>query len=317
MVAAVTGKFRISNDCLDDAIQLTARLQEEGYLFFSGLLDVKAVLEAKADFVRVLQKQGVVKPGVSEPIWTGADLDQIDDNELYELSSYVELLGSAHTRRCLERIFGGPVRISPGIGIRYAFPADEKYLTPCHQDHFFIRETNEFCMLWVPLMDIDESVGGLAIAVGSNKYGLFEHVLQENVYSYGFKGRKQKGIPLSAIHQPWFATDYHPGDLLLFHSQVVHRALPNASDRIRLSVNTLCQHERAPRIWQAEWTIPQLRQYRKDIQRLAHEEGSSEELFEVLHIEMMKRALPAERHHVKRLMTELSEKRTQAHVERE
>jgi len=276
---------------------------------------VAAVLRVKTDFVRVLQKQGMVKPDASEPVWTGADLDEIDDSELYAVRSYIELPNSADTRSCLEKIMGGPVRISPGIGIRYALPADEKYLTPAHQDHYFIRETNDFGMLWIPLMDIDESVGGLAIAVGSNKHGLFEHVLQENVYSYGFKGRKQKGIPFSAIPQPWAATDYHPGDLLLFHSQAVHRALPNGSDRIRLSLNTLCQRARAPRIWQAEWTIPQLRQYRKDVQRVAYENEASEALFEALHIEMMKRGLPAERAEILKVMAELGEMRSQASIE--
>src|ERR1700722_17447981 len=124
-------------------------------------------------------------------------------------------------------IVGGPVRISVNVGIRYALPADEKYLTPAHQDHFFIRETNDFCMLWVPLMEIDEQVGGLAIAAGSNKHGLYEHGPEDNVYSYGFKGRKQKGIALSEIHEPWLATNYLAGALLMFHSQAAHRAVPN------------------------------------------------------------------------------------------
>jgi len=302
------GQFRVSNGYLGDPAKLDAMLQEEGYLFFAGVLDVQAVLRTKTDFIRVLQRQGVVKPDVSEPVWTGANIDQINDDELYALGSYVVLMESAATRRCLETIFGGPVRISRSIGIRYALPGDEKYLTPPHQDHYFIRQTRKFCMLWIPLMTIDETVGGLAIAQGANKRGLFEHQLLENVYSYGFKGRKQKGIPFAAIEEAWLATEYHPGDLLLFHSLAVHRALPNSSDRIRLSLNTLCQHERAPRIWQAEQTIPQLRQYRKDLQGLADEEGASEQLFEVLHIEMMKRGLPVEREEVRKLMSELSAK---------
>ena len=299
------GRFRVSNDALDDARQLKARLQKEGYLFFRDVLEKQAVLRAEADFIRVLQKQGIVKLGASEPVWTGADLDQIDDNELYAASSYVDLLESQHTRRCLERIFGGPVRISPGIGIRYAFPEDSKYLTPAHQDHFFIRETNDFCMLWIPLMDIDAKVGGLTIAAGSNQHGLYEHVLLDDVYSYGFKGRKQKGIPLSEIHYPWLATDYRLGDLLLFHSQAAHRALANTSDRVRLSLNTLCQHEEAPRMWQSEQTIPYLRQHRKELQAISYEEGASEELFEKVHIEMMKRGLPVERKQVRILLAEL------------
>src|SRR5438445_241426 len=110
-----SGKFRVSNEYLEDAGKLSAILQDEGYLFFRKVLDVELVLRVKADFIRVLQRQGLVKPETSEPVWTGAELDKIDDTELYALTSYVEMLSADSTRRCLEKIFGGPVRISPGI----------------------------------------------------------------------------------------------------------------------------------------------------------------------------------------------------------
>src|SRR5947209_7821193 len=195
----------------------------------------------------------------------------------------------------MERVFGQPIFMFKGTNIRYALPHDRLHVTPPHQDHFFIRGNSEFRTLWVPLMEIGRTVGGLAIAEGSHKRGLREHQEQENVYSYQMKGRKQVGVALAHIGEPWLTTDYWPGDVLVFHSLMLHWALPNCSDRVRLSLDARCQPKTTPRTWQAEKTIPELRQYRQDLKRIATEEGASEELFETVVIEMMKRGLDAER----------------------
>jgi ectoine hydroxylase-related dioxygenase (phytanoyl-CoA dioxygenase family) len=155
-------------------------------------------------------------------------------------------------------------------------------------------------------MDIGEDVGGLALASGSHKQGLREHRVQENVYSYQMKGRKQSGVALADISEPWLTTDYQPGDVLVFHSLMLHWALPNCSDRVRLSLDARCQPKTMPRTWQAEKTIPELRQYRQDVKRLASAQGASEELFEAVVIEMMKRGLSANRQDVQAVMADVS-----------
>src|SRR5437016_13997404 len=92
------GMFRVANDFIADAMRMKSLLADDGYLFFRGLLDVDQVLTVKRDLVHALQEQGVVAPGSSEPIWTGAAIDRIDDVALYSLSSYQELSeGSAKT----------------------------------------------------------------------------------------------------------------------------------------------------------------------------------------------------------------------------
>src|SRR5689334_5939603 len=78
-----TGRFKIANDFLDDSDELETSFQQDGYLFFRQVLNVEQVLDVKRDFVRVLQQQGIVTPGSSEPIWTGAGLQAINDDVLY------------------------------------------------------------------------------------------------------------------------------------------------------------------------------------------------------------------------------------------
>jgi len=299
------GKFRVANEFLDDSVRLESIFQDEGYLFFRGVLDVAEVLQVKNDLIRCLQNQGVVKPGVSEPIWTGADMDQIDDVALYSLTSY-EALSEGSAKRLADKVFGEPAFMFRNPNLRYTLPDQAMYVTPAHQDFFFIRGTTTFRTLWIPLMDIDERVGGLALSAGSHKHGLRDHVEPAGVYSYVFKGRQQKGVRLEDIHDPWLTSDYHPGDVLVFHNLTLHWGLPNHSDRIRLSSDTRAQPANAPRTFQIEKTILELRQYRKDVQRVATQEGASEALFEAVLIEMMKRGLAAEPEPVRAVMAELN-----------
>jgi hypothetical protein len=155
-------------------------------------------------------------------------------------------------------------------------------------------------------MDIDQEVGGLAIAPGIHRQGLLDHVEADGVFSYIFRGRKQMGIPLESVPQPWLTADYHAGDLLVFHNLMVHWALPNRSDRIRLSIDNRCQPVNAPRTWQAERSILEAREFRKTAQKIAKEEGASNELFEEIIIELMGRGLPPERPQIRSLMSELT-----------
>ncbi len=294
----------IANGVLSNSSQWNARFHDDGYLFFRNVLDQAHVARVKDDFLGVLAAQGIAEPGRSEPVWTGAPLEQIDDNALYGLHSYNDLIESDEMRRLMEQVFGGPVFLFKGTNIRYALPHDFTYLTPPHQDHFFIRANSEFRTLWVPLMEIDGNVGGLALAVGSHRHGLREHRKQHGVLSYQMKGRTQRGVALEAISEPWCTIDYRPGDVLVFHSLMLHRALPNVSDRIRLSLDARCQPATTLRTWQAEKTILEQRRYRREVQRIALEEGATEEQFEALIIEMMKRGCPPERAQVRALLND-------------
>jgi len=298
------GRFREANEHLGDSARLNALFHEEGYLFFRDILE--GVESVKLHFVRVLKQQAAVNPKGSEPLWTGVGIDQIDDTELYRSRSLVELLESPHNIQVFEQIFAEPVFVHKMATVRYALPNDTQRVTPPHQDYFFVRINQSFRTLWIPLMNIDEQVGGLALAPGVHKLGLLEHVEADKVYSYVFRGRKQMGIPLEAVPKPWLTVDYHPGDLLVFHNLMVHWALPNRSDRIRLSVDVRCQPVNAPRTWQAEKSILQARQFRETAQRIATEEGVSQELFEAIMIQLMGRGLEPGRPQIRSLMAELT-----------
>ena len=302
------GKFREANDYFDDYVKLNALFEEEGYLFFRNVLDLNQVLQVKHDFIRVLKDQGIVKNDQLEPVWSGAEMDQVDDNALYTLDSPGDLIASPELQQVIDKAFGEPALIYRVPNIRYALPNANNYISPPHQDHFYIQESNIFRTLWIPLMDIDENAGVLAIASRSHKQGVREHIEQDDIFSYILKGRKQKGISLNKIQETLLTTNYHPGDLLLFHSETIHCSLPNHSDKIRFSIDTSCQPKSAPRLWQLAKTIPELRKYRKEMKQIAKNVDINEKEFEVLITEMMRRGFPAERVHFTTVLNELNSK---------
>ena len=108
------GEFQTVSDRLDDIEAVNSIFHQQGYLFFRGVLDAQQVLDVKGDFVRGRERQGFVRPGETEPIWTGKSLEELDDGPLYALDYYPKLLDSDTTQRFFERLFGGPVFISTG-----------------------------------------------------------------------------------------------------------------------------------------------------------------------------------------------------------
>ena len=206
-----------------------------------------------------MQRQGIVEPGQSEPVVIpGKTHNDIDDDAIYGLPSYSEVRTSRELQEAVETVYGEPARIARSIGFRHAMPEDAPHTTPPHQDHFYIRETDQFRMIWIPLMDLEIESGGLAIAAGSHTRGLIDHVELEGTESTGFKGRSQKGVPDDQIGGEWTSSPMEVGDFLTWHSCGVHKALPNTTNKARLSLNTMTYPARLPEIWQAEKTIPEL-----------------------------------------------------------
>ncbi len=275
-------EVRIGRDHPED---IRSSFEENGYLLFKGALNPETVLRARSDIAGVLQRQGVMEEDSAEPRATpGASAVEVDMGPLYRLKSPWELMASPELQEAVDIAFGEKARVGRSIGFRYSMPTDAPYLTPPHQDHFYIRETDEFRMIWVPLMDMEIANGGLAIASGSHKHGLQEHVEFDGVYSYFFKGRTQKGVRLEDTHGVWTSSPFEVGDLLMFHCCAVHRSLPNGSGLVRLSLNTITYPARRPTMWQAERTGPELEVFRAEVERICIAQGIGGDRFEEIQI---------------------------------
>jgi 1-deoxypentalenic acid 11beta-hydroxylase len=291
MTVRSIGELVDSAESLDDPAALTRFFDRDGYLYLSSVLDVSEVARVREELIAVLRAQGAVAEGSAEPVWTGMPITDINDDPLYSATSYQALCESPTTMGVLERVFGAPVTVFRSTTIRYSVPNDEQHVTPPHQDHFFIGPNDDFRTAWIPLMEIPRTVGGLCLGVGSHRNGIRPHVEDGVHESYILKGRRQKGVPPDQIPEEWASTDFAPGDILIFHSSTVHWALPNVSDKLRLSLDTRAQPRSTELSFQSRNSILEQRAHRAAIEQIANEMGATREQFEAVSLEMLQRGL--------------------------
>ena len=228
-------------DCtplLDDPDALRARLIEDGHLFFRGLLD-RAPLDAlRSDILRTVAGFGWTQEGTdpeeaipSQPprFHAGAGW-----REGYIAIQRLERFhAQAHEPRViavLEKVLGRTDVLVHGQRIaRVIWPSEPNLTTPPHQDYTHIQGTADVLTTWVPLSDCPRELGGLRVLTGSHAGGI-----RPVVRSTGAGGVRS----LVDDDDPrWSTTDFAVGDLVMFHSFLVHAGQPNVSDRLRVSVD--------------------------------------------------------------------------------
>jgi hypothetical protein len=108
-----------------------------------------------------------------------------------------------------------------------------------HQDGQYSPGIEGFRPVWIPLMDIDEAVGGLILAPGQHKRGRLHNLAKSPVFPIA-----ADTIPANA----WATTTYRTGDVLVVHPWTPHVGMENRSDRVRFSIDTRVQSAANPSV---------------------------------------------------------------------
>ena len=112
--------------------ELNVLYEEDGYLFFRNALDPDLTRTVGRELISELKREGVVKEDGEGSTWTGASLDQIDEDRLYALRAYRRLLDAQSVSDFLEKVFSKRVFIFRSVNIRYALPHDETFMSRHH-----------------------------------------------------------------------------------------------------------------------------------------------------------------------------------------
>jgi hypothetical protein len=114
---------------------------------------------------------------------------------------------------------------------RFVLPGNVKAAVPAHQDVTYNKHLGPFCVVWVPLVEIDGSCGGMAVFPRTQGRG--------ELYRGAMVAASDGWIPpidtseLERVElQP-----LSPGDVAVMSNETVHESMPNRSSRIRLSVD--------------------------------------------------------------------------------
>lgn len=223
-----------STPLLADPERLRERWRDDGVLFFRGVVDHSAIAKVRDEYLARLKEIGVVDADETQSNWNGRDrLDgalarPIGDDVWRDLVADPSLDGVVRT------FLGEAPTWVPIVVHRTAPPAN----SGANPDTFATRHQDgvynygiDFITCWIPLMDIDDEVGGLAVVPGSHKGSLYPPDAFDNP-------DKRVGIPSGTIpDSAWRRPDYKVGDLLMFHSMTAHAGLPNRSGKLRLSTD--------------------------------------------------------------------------------
>jgi ectoine hydroxylase-related dioxygenase (phytanoyl-CoA dioxygenase family) len=244
------GELRESNDILYDAGACRQRIADEGYLFFRGMIDRDAVLEARREILLKYAIAGEID-SINHPLMDAIMQEDtsIDKVNLLAFNESV-MTGLAYTNvvhhknliSFYERFLGGPVRSFDFRWPRFARPGEG---TGIHCDVVYIgRGTQDLWSSWIPIGGATREEGALMILENSHK--------SEKLSSYWAKDADRDKVgwlsddPVklqASLGGRWLSTDYNPGDVLCFSIRLVHASLDNHSpiNRCRLTSDTRYQ----------------------------------------------------------------------------
>lgn len=229
--------FRDSSPLLGDVAGLRRRMTEDGYLFLPGLLPRPAVSDVQQRLGTIAREAGwlaadrPVEAAIADPAGFCVDPDTRFLAVLEDINRVFEFHALGHHPALLtffERFLGDTVLVHPKGLPRFIFPGRPEYTTPAHQDFPNIQGCEDVYTAWIPLIDCPPAVGGLQIAAGSQTMGVLDFDLGNGV------GGVEISDPLDGR---WVGGPFRAGDVLVFHSMVVHKGIANHSDRLRMSVD--------------------------------------------------------------------------------
>ena len=272
------GRLVDSAQYLGDSARLSKIVQDDGYLFFRRLLDPAQVLTVKQEIMAILREHHIIEnDGATDPMWCGGPHPTETEymafyDKIVRLDCFNQLAESPAILDMLKGILGGPVQAWTQRLIRVMYPEPEAQVpigVGAHQDGntSFGYKAQEFITSWLPLMDIEGQLGGLAIAPGSHKQGLLDHE-GGAAASSAERVKKNKVFGLDTEDFTWATIDFHPGDAVFFSSLTAHRGLVNHADRIRLSCDFRYQREGEPASWIAHTPGPDVRRVAQQIDEI-------------------------------------------------
>ncbi|MEW9532557.1 1-deoxypentalenic acid 11-beta-hydroxylase [Microbispora sp. NPDC049125] len=246
----MTETFSEYVDCaplLDDREALDRFYDEHGYLYLRGALDRELVRTAAEQMLEGLIALGHAAPGTTLDTLAIESFEAVDEVAMHDYVRYDDLWNHPSTLKVWEKVFGEPVFVFKSTTIRYypsaAGSAEPSFLTPLHQDGFYIGPNKDFRTAWIPLLATTREIGGVAVADGSHKKGPREHVVTENFRRFGHPVR---GIPAEEFgaDERLLFSPMEPGDVIIFHAFTCHKSIPNVSvdpPGMRMSMDTRIQ----------------------------------------------------------------------------
>jgi hypothetical protein len=227
-----------------DLPRLRDRLQRDGYLFLTGLLDPEDVLAFRRYYF------GLIGSVTERAAYRRVLFEEIVPGREY--ADFCALL-----RDWFEWFLGGEPFLHKRKIIRQVAPGEDGIgsATQAHYDLVYLREgSDQVLSAWIPLGDCPISRGGLTYLEGSH-----HRVLAEEASGRLKRPAASMTADLPSLAEEydanWLVTDYAAGDVVIHTAHTIHAALDNVSTDVRLSTDI--RYQRADDAidgrWQNHW----------------------------------------------------------------
>jgi ectoine hydroxylase-related dioxygenase (phytanoyl-CoA dioxygenase family) len=235
-----------ANELLGDASAVRKRLASDGYLFFRNIVPVDRLMELRDQITRILANEGWIKDGdermaaraIVRPRREGQPKFFRAHDQIVKLEALHGLAHETNLMNVMRQALGDTVFPHPLSIVRLVFPDSPELATPPHQDFPNNQGTPNLTAAWIPLADCAISDGSLAVLEGSHKFGVMP--LRFHLGA----GNRAAVLTEEMRAGRWVGADFKAGDVLLFPSLTVHKAMENHNlENMRLSVDFRYQLE--------------------------------------------------------------------------
>lgn len=226
--------------------RLHQQLQDDGYVFLRGVIprqDIKRVLDEITEPIRAAGWLESLSPDDLTANRAAACVEpQPSFREVYDQVYFKEAFHALPHHSALKRTISSALQtemllVHPRPIGRLIFPIDTErgnFSTPAHQDYWALQGSPETVTVWIPLHDCAFENGSLMVAERTHRDGIFDYRLALGA----------GGVEVSdPLNDRWRGGDFEAGDIIIFYTLTVHKAAPNISNEMRLSLD--CRYQSA------------------------------------------------------------------------
>lgn len=210
---------------------------EHGFFIVRGGLSQAALSDVRAQLAAMF---ATVAPPGEDIFSTSVRLDAEDKPLLYRIHQAATKLApmAAIRLECLRwvrMILGDGPYITPDECVLFGLPDDHRLVYDWHQEGNYMPGLKQFCNLWFPVFDPATLENGtMSVLAGSHKLGLLPYTKQR-VANNSYTSLIPHGIESIVERHEEVACLCAPGDLVVFHENLIHRSNHNRSGRTRFS----------------------------------------------------------------------------------
>ena len=233
--------FTDSTHLIPHGPALAERMRRDGYLFLRGLMPTEPIRALQRQIGVLARDAGWLRPdapvedAIANPAGFCVDPDPAYLTTLRSINRLEDYHALKHHPALIglfERMLDGAILPHPRVLMRNIFPAKEDFTTKAHQDFPNVQGTTEVFTAWVPLIDCPMDTGPLQVAEGTHSGGVYDFDI----------GTGAGGIEITdPFEGRWRSGPFAVGDVLIFHSLLVHKGVPNRGQRLRMSMDVRFQ----------------------------------------------------------------------------